>query len=44
MMFKYVIERLNLNIVNGITDGRIKATLTAAGHKYRLGSHLTFNF
>jgi hypothetical protein len=42
MMFTYAIDRLNLDIVNDITDGRIKVTLTAAGHKYRLGSHLTF--
>ncbi len=41
-MFKHVIDRFNLDIVNGIGKDRLKATLTAAGYKYRLGSHLIF--
>jgi hypothetical protein len=41
-MFTHVIDRLNLDIVNGIADGGIKASFTAARHKCRLGSHLTF--
>ncbi len=34
MMFKYGIDLLNIDTVNGITGDKIKATWTATGQKF----------